>query len=373
MSFGKEEHAIAGWTAVVIDERDAEDSPFSTPGSHDTIDMSDFKPNEHEYDESDTFATRPPHLREHSSIFLTQGTGITVPGGPRNAYSHQKARKRAVRSIKTLAAIMGAWGVMIIAIVAFKLLAVAINLQAPDWLAERALRHPQTNTQVWTMAGNILAEVCIILWSKSISYLAFRAVVFSEDKIELLTIAAWTELHRAGYTFSRRRLSWPVITIFVWLGALFLAPGFTTLLTPINVIYDTMYESTELDQLSNGFANKLLSNPLLSGDCATGAVIIRNASRQGDQGYIHVCNPSNSVSNQILQASEAGVALFLGQGRPYVSLYDEYQSYGRTWGIALLGLNGMTSLSDTDLRSPPPGSPTPKGYAYSYGESSSSV
>ncbi|KAK0522021.1 hypothetical protein OC842_006593 [Tilletia horrida] len=326
------------------------------------------------------FSTKRGHVRHSTSSSALLGDVATT-------FSKERARHRAVQNLKTLCVIIGGWGALVIGCLSFKLGAMASNLRAPDSWAERAIRHPQSTIQFWTMVGNILAEVCLVLWSMSISYLAFRALVFSKEKVELLTISAWTELHRAGYTFSRRRLSWPVFTMAVWLGALFLGPGFTTLLTPSPIIYDTTYTSTELDQLSPAFADRFtdvaLSNgsdyrniteSLIESGCV-GSISIYNTSTSttDDQVFvdqdpqeIQVCNPSQNDVVGMLQAALSNVQMTLGLERPYFAMPKSHLFVGRTWGITPLGPDGLTYLSDPDLRVPPAGTPTPSGYDHTY-------
>ncbi|KAK0535066.1 hypothetical protein OC834_001647 [Tilletia horrida] len=321
-------------------------------------------------DPSRFFAAKRGHAPE-----LTSSAAIL--GDDPTAVSKQKARHRAMKNLRTLCVIIGGWGVLVIGCVAFKLGAIAANLRAPDSLAEWTIRHPQFITQLWTMAGNILAEACLVLWSMSISYMAFRSVVFSKEKIELLTISAWTELNRAGYTFSRRRLSWPGLTLVVWLGSLFLAPGFTTLLTPAPIVYNTTFFSTELDQLSPAFSDRVVAgyndsiSDLTDLGCTGGMIMYHDTNLQANDreafadANVQVaqnCNPSTSDIVGMLQASLSNAQTVLGQPNPLFIMAESKVFVGRTWGVLPLGPDGFSYLNDLNLRKPPPGASTPAGY-----------
>ncbi|KAK0545348.1 hypothetical protein OC845_005134 [Tilletia horrida] len=354
----------------------------------------------------------PPPLQRSHYRTVSSSTSTGLLGDDSAASTAKKARARAVENFKTLVIITGGWGFLVIGCIVFKVVAMAVNLRTTDGFAELQNKHPQTATQFWTMVGNILGEVCLVLWSMSISYMAFRAVVFSKDKVELLTIAAWTELSRAGYTFSRRRVSWPIFTLIIWLGALFLAPGFTTLLTPAPIVYDTPYQSFELDQLSSAFSDQYLSIvgtviPKVR-DACSGAIAVFNSSvgdpnafDPANQQAVQVCVPSvrhvggkrhrapdtywantlalslNMSASSVFalppisivrasQASGAGVQALIGSEKPYFTYANKYQFPGRTWGVVPLGVNGLEYLSDADLRDPPPNTPQPEGYDHTY-------
>ncbi|KAK0529219.1 hypothetical protein OC842_004311 [Tilletia horrida] len=377
----------AGWTAIATSNPKSDRPEVASRLSDASFPMPNDKLQEKTFDieqghlSKDSSELSAYHAQISSATHGRRISGAGLLGDDTTRFCQDKARERAVANVKTLSIILGGWGALIIGCVAFRLGAMAVNLHTTDSWAELTQRHPQTSTQLWTMVGNVLGEACLILWSMSISYMAFRAIVFSKEKVELLTIAAWTELHRAGYTFSRRRPSWPVFTVLVWLGALFLAPGFTTLLTPIPIIYDTQYNSTELDQLSAAFADRTFAGfddqkMALTETGCTGSAIIYSSSRTGNDSEVfsdpqnidvaQVCNPGTFDVVGMLQASLANVQTVLGQPKPLFTMAQRNVFIGRTWGVLPLGPNGLSYLNDVDLRRAPANSPTPQGYDYSY-------
>ncbi|KAK0545900.1 hypothetical protein OC845_004884 [Tilletia horrida] len=166
---------------------------------HNAQDLADF-----------SFRQQPSGAFHHRSASSSSSAGL--PDRDNTAISVKRARKRLWKDLKTVAIITGGWGALVIGCVVFKMAAMAVNLRVPDYWAELHIARPQLATQFWTLIGNIIAEICLILWAMSISYLAFRAVVFSKDKVELLTIASWTELSNAGY--SRSSLEYVLVQNF---------------------------------------------------------------------------------------------------------------------------------------------------------------
>ncbi|KAE8219974.1 hypothetical protein CF319_g6430 [Tilletia indica] len=301
---------------------------------------------------------------------LSSSTMLSDPG---TAWSRSRAKKRAFKNLRILLLIFGGWGSIIAACLIFKIVAIRVNLVAPDALAASIKRHPQLATQVFTILGNIIAEVCLILWWSSISYLAFRAVVFGE-KIELLTLTAWSELARGGYTFSRRKMAWPIMTPIIWLGALFLAPGFTTLITPVPSTKDSPILTREMDQLSLGFVDQFTQS-FLGG---TGAALLPINTNFLPTCYNHLevlagnstsvikCLPGDTDYHTSRQASQASLQAFLDIPRPYISIFGGWQFWGRTRGLIPLGPDGLVALTDEDFKQPQPGATKPEGFSRVY-------
>ncbi|KAL9936948.1 hypothetical protein V8E36_004183 [Tilletia maclaganii] len=294
--------------------------------------------------------TTPSHSPDHRLLDTEEQKH---PDSENNIAFHtpDKADRRARSNVRTVATIIGGWGLIVIACIVSKVACIATNHHVSDSWAEYVLRHPQTSTQLWTMVGNMLAEVCLILWSMSIAYMAFRAVVFSKDKVELLTIAAWTELNRAGYTFSRRRPIWPVITL---------------------IICECTY------QRSRFVPNTELTDRLQSigiDGCAVYALNVFNTNLSGSTQdvfersnieTVQICHPSATDGQGMIKAATVGVQTLLTDRETLFTLPPKYQINGRTWGLVPLGPAGFDYLSDPDLRSPPPGTPTPEGYDHTY-------
>lgn len=124
------------------------------------------------------------------------------------------------------------------------------NLAVSDRVAEWIKRHPTATTQLFTVIGVMLAEVCFQLWESAIVYFAVRRLAYGKERTEVLTYVAWSKLKRGAYTFSRRRTHWPGVTLVIWLATNFFAPGWTTLLTPSPMTQVSELDWTELDFFS---------------------------------------------------------------------------------------------------------------------------
>ncbi|KAE8271918.1 hypothetical protein A4X09_0g395 [Tilletia walkeri] len=296
-------------------------------------------------------------------------SAATMLSDPATPWSRSRAERRATRNLRTVLLIFGGWGTIIAACLIFKIVAIRVNLVVPDSMAANIKKHPQLATQVFTILGNIIAEACLVLWSSSVSYLAFRAVVFGE-KIELLTLTAWSELARGGYTFSRRKVAWPIFTPIIWLGALFLAPGFTTLITPIPSTKNSPILTRETDHLSLGFVNQFVEN-FLDGTGATllpiNAQLLPTCSDHlevlaGNSTSVITCLPGTTDYHTSRQASQASLQAYLNVPRPYISIFGGWQFWGRTRGLIPLGPDGLVALTDADFKEPQPGATKPEGF-----------
>ncbi|CAD6888531.1 unnamed protein product [Tilletia caries] len=301
---------------------------------------------------------------------LSSASMLSDPG---TSFSRSRAQRRAFKNLRILLTIFGGWGCIITACLLFKIIAIRTNLVASDSLAEAIKRHPQVATQVFTIVGNILAELCLVFWAASISYLAFRAVVFGE-KIELLTLSAWSELARGGYTISRRKLAWPVLTPMIWLGALFLAPGFTTLVTPVPGTKDSPILTREMDQLGRGFVNRFTASFIEGKDAALLPINVQflptcynHLEVLGDNSTTVIkCLPGDTDYHTSRQASQASLQAFLGIPRPYIPLFGGWQFWGRTRGLIPIGPDGLVALTDADFKQPQAGAAKPKGFSRVY-------
>ncbi|KAK0534470.1 hypothetical protein OC835_002678 [Tilletia horrida] len=335
---------------------------------------------QHTHQQRESFSAPPRTTSQHQMrASLSSTSMLSDPPGPDGsssfaAWSREGARKkRALQNLRTLVLIFGGWGAIIAACLIFKLVAIRVNLVAPDSLAEAIKQHPQMATQIFTILGNILAEFCLLLWATSISYLAFRAVVFGE-KIELLTLSAWSEMARGGYTFSRRKLSWPILTPLIWLGALFLSPGFTTLITPVPSSKDTPILTREIDQLSAGFVTHFMNGFLGSGEAALLPINLEQVPTcfnhlevlDGNSTTVIKCLPGDTDFHTSRQASQASLQAYLGIRQPYVPIFGGWQFFGRTRGLIPLGPDGLVVLTDSDFKRPQPGSVHPKGFPRVY-------
>ncbi|KAK0544394.1 hypothetical protein OC845_005621 [Tilletia horrida] len=357
----------SGWHAVPNEEQPGERPQTSSTVYHDQpwtpSNESRFSHDSDLEKDDDTIApgketqqVRNPRIPLHTR----SSSGCLFEHSP---ISKADARKRAFYNAQTLTTILGGWSVLLLGSVMFKLIAMKENLPAPDVIVNWMGNHPQMSIQVWTMIGNVLAELCLILWATSISYLAFRAVVFNKHRVELLTLSAWSELRRGGYTISGRKPVWPAFTLAVWVGALFLSPGFTTLITPTPLEYNISYWNIhEVDQTSRGFSttymNRYGTDQDISGSNCTHSVTTKE--KDSDKVVNQLCDPAQSGVLDMLQASKAAVLQYLNQTTTNFPLPSGEVFSGRTWGILPQGPYGFTYLSDANLRVRPLGSPAPE-------------
>lgn len=119
------------------------------------------------------------------------------------------------------------------------------------WIKE----HPTATTQVFSVIGVTLAEICFQLWETAIEYFATRRLAYGRNRSEILTYVAWAKLKRGGYTWSRRKIRWPYVTLTIWMGTNFFAPGWTTLLTPSPMTQFTSVQWPELDMLGAAYTS----------------------------------------------------------------------------------------------------------------------
>lgn len=287
-----------------------------------------------------------------------------LPSGGEDAVLYNR-----YKVLRTLLIIVGGWVLLLSICFGFKVLAVRYHWHAPDALAEYINNNSTASAQWFTFAGVFLGELALILWGHSISYMAFRRLAYGKGRTELLTLAAWNEMSRAGYTLSKRKPLWPVITIIIFIGNTFLPAGFSTLLTPKEMIVTTPYGGHELDQLSPGFAGAISFMPASTfpnpANLSCGSHFVSNFwTFSSHPSTIFDPCPSLDDVQTLISAGRAKLEASINQSEPLFKLPGSVTFIGGTGGVASLGPLGIIPWGHWG--SPPKGSPTPKGYNYTY-------
>lgn len=273
------------------------------------------------------------------------------------------------RVAQTISFIIGGWSLLIMACFGFKWYALRYSLHAPDQLAEYINAAPTASTQWFTFCGVLLGEIALILWGHSIGYMAFRRLAYGKERTELLTYAAWNEMSRAGYTLSKRKPLWPICTVIIFVGNTFLPAGFSTLLTPKQMVFATPYNGVELDQLSPGFASAIGFLPASTfpnpANLSCGSQFVSNFwTFASHPGTIFDPCPSLDDVQTLIMAGRAKLEASVNQSEPLFKLPGSLTYVGGTGGIATLGPLGI--LPWGSWTRPPPRAPRPQGYNYTY-------
>ena len=287
-----------------------------------------------------------------------------LPIGGKDAILHNR-----YRVARTLCIIVGGWIVIVGMCFGFKFLAVKFHWHAPDRLAEYINNNSTASAQWFTFAGVFLGELALILWGHSISYMAFRRLAYGKRRTELLTLAAWNEMSRAGYTLSKRKPLWPIITIIIFIGNTFLPAGFSTLLTPKEMVVITPYSGLELDQLSPGFAGAISFMPASTfpnpANLSCGSHFVSNFwTFSSHPSTIFDPCPSLDDVQTLISAGRAKLEASINQSEPLFKLPGSVTFIGGTGGVASLGPLGIIPWGHWNY--PPKRSPTPQGYNYTY-------
>ncbi|PWN33412.1 uncharacterized protein FA14DRAFT_61929 [Meira miltonrushii] len=319
------------------------------------------------------------HLQEKSLVEEDQPNDEDISEKQRRGSYYRSSRlpsggKDAVlynryRVIKSLFTIVGGWILLLSMCFGFKVLAVKFNWYAPDTLAEYINNNSTASAQWFTFAGVFLGELALILWGYSISYMAFRRLAYGKRRTEILTLAAWNEMSRAGYTLSKRKPLWPVITIIIFIGNTFLPAGFSTLLTPKEMVVTTPYGGHELDQLSPGFAGAISFMPASTfpnpANLSCGSHFVSNFWTFSSHPSI-IFDPCPSLDDvqTLISAGRAKLEASINQSEPLFKLPGSVTFIGGTGGVASLGPLGIIPWGQWNK--PPKESPTPEGYNYTY-------
>lgn len=343
--------SMTGTTVEVF----SEEGPIQEKGTSLTEESQSSQPESIDEEEK-----RIKERQRHASYYRSS----RLPSGGKDAILYNR-----YRVLRALLIIIGGWFLLLSICFGFKFLAVKYHWHAPDGLAEYINNNSTASAQWFTFAGVFLGELALILWGHSISYMAFRRLAYGKRRTELLTLAAWNEMSRAGYTLSKRRPLWPIITIIIFVGNTFLPAGFSTLLTPKQMVVTTPYSGHELDQLSPGFAGAISFMPASTfpnpANLSCGSHFVSNFwTFSSHPSTIFDPCPSLDDVQTLISAGRAKLEASINQSEPLFKLPGSVTFIGGTGGVSSLGPLGIIPWGLWS--SPPKRSPTPKGYNYTY-------